>query len=126
MSIKTLQPPEFTDDEQAQLVTDLLALKKSQIGEFLARVNLPRTGTKEQIRGRIEKALHEKTISFSLLIQFLDEVIPWGKQHVFLFKGPRSSIANWKNQNWLANLLKQHRFGRYLNASLALASFQTR
>jgi hypothetical protein len=121
MSIKMLQPPEFTDDEQAQLVTDLLALKKAQIGDFLVRVGLPKSGTKEQIRSRVEDALGDSTISLARLVQFLDEVIPWGKQHVLLYKGPRTSIANWKKTDCVAELLKRHRLGKYLNASLPLA-----
>ena len=54
-------------------------------------------------------------------MQFLDQVISWGKQHVFLYRGPRSSIANWKKADWLAKLLKKHRFGKCLNANLSLA-----
>jgi hypothetical protein len=121
MSIKTLQPPAFTADEQAQIITDLLALKKAQIADFLALAELHKSGTKEQIRGRVEEALDDSTISLAQIVQFLDDVIPWGKQHVQLYKGPRTSIANWKKTDWLAKLLKRHRLGKYLNASLPLA-----
>ena len=121
MSIKTLESPTFTDDEHAQIVTGLLALKKTQIRDFLARVGLKKSGTKEDIRGRIEAALDDGSVTLSQLVQFLDEVIPWGKQHLFLYKGPRTSIANWKKTDWVANLLKKHRMGKYLNANLPLA-----
>ena len=77
MSIKTLQAPGFTDDEQAQLVTDLLVLKKTQIRDFLARNGLTKTGTKAEIRGRIEEALLDGALSPVQIVQFLDEVIPW-------------------------------------------------
>jgi len=120
MSIKSLPPPDFSDDDQAQIVTDLLALKKALIGEFLKRCKLPKSGTKEQIRERIEGALEDGTVSLSQIVHFLDEVIPWGKQHVYLYKGPQRSIANWKKTDWLAKLLKKHRLGKYLNASLPL------
>jgi hypothetical protein len=53
MNIETLQSPGFTDEEQSQIITDLLALKKTQIGEFLTRIDLPKSGTKEEIRSRI-------------------------------------------------------------------------
>lgn len=111
----------FTEEEQDQIVTDLLALKKEQIRDFLARNKLLLSGTKEEIRGRIEDALQEGVISLARLVEFLDEVIPWGKQHVFLYKGPKSSIANWKKTDWLTKLLKTHRLGKYLNATLPLA-----
>ncbi len=31
------------------------------------------------------------------LIEYLDEVMPWGKQHVYLLVGPEFSIAKWKS-----------------------------
>jgi hypothetical protein len=116
-----MKKPKFTEEEQAQIVTDLLVLTREQIRDFLARNELPVSGTKEQYRGYVEKALQEGVISLSKLVEFLDEVIPWGKQHVFLYKGPKSSIANWKKTDWMVKLLKKHRFGKYLNASLPLA-----
>lgn len=121
ISVRTLEAPGFTEDEQAQVVTDLLALKKTQIQEFLTRNGLKKAGSKSEIRERIEDAIRSEALPPAQLVQFLDEVIPWGKQHVYLFKGPRSSIANWKKTEWVANLLKQHRLGKYLNATLPLA-----
>jgi len=120
-SLKTLKAPEYTDEEQAQLVTDLLVLKKGQIQGFLARNELPRSGTKAEIRDRIEEALREGDLPPERIVQFLDEVTPWGKQHVYLYKGPGSSIANWKKTDWVASLLKEHRLRKYLNATLPLA-----
>ncbi len=60
-------------------------------------------------------------LSLSTIVQYLDEVIPWGKQHVYLYTGPQTSIDNWRKTAWVAKLLKKHRFGKYLNASLPLA-----
>lgn len=120
-NLKTLKAPEYTDEEQTQLVTDLLVLKKAQIQDFLARHKLPRSGTKAEIRDRIEEALHEGDLLPERLVQFLDQVTPWGKQHVYLYKGPVRSIADWKKPDWVASLLKQHRLGKYLNATLPLA-----
>ncbi|MCK4873634.1 MAG: hypothetical protein KAS72_13005 [Phycisphaerales bacterium] len=121
MSIKTLVAPGFTDAELAQLVTDLLALKKPQIQDFLAQIELPKSGTKAEIRDRIDEALRDGAIPPDRFVRFLDEVTPWGKQHVFLYKGPGASIANWKKADWVEGLLKQHRLGKYLNATLPLA-----
>ena len=120
MNVKTLAPPAFTEDEETLIVTDLLALKKTQIGEFFARNGFPKSGTKEQLRARIEESLGDGTLSLSKIVEFLDEVIPWGKQHVYLYKGPQTSIDNWRNTDWVAKLLKKNRFGKYLNARLSL------
>ncbi len=118
--IKMLEPLGFTDDEQEQLVTDLLALKKRQIQEFLVQLELPKSGTKAELRSRIEESLLDSTISPEQIVRYLDEVVPWGKQHVYLYGGPKTSIADWKDVGWFKAHLKQHRLGKYLNAVLPL------
>jgi len=117
---KTRGSLSFTEDEQALIVTDLIALKKEQIGDFLAGVGLAKSGTKEVLRTRIEGALEDGALTMPQIVQFLDNVIPWGKQHVYLYNGPQSSISDWRNETWVAKLLKKHRMGKYLNASLPL------
>jgi hypothetical protein len=112
--------PVFSSDEQELIITDLLALKKTQIGDFLSRCELAKSGTKEEIRARIEEALEAGDVSLSQVVEFLDEMIPWGKQHVYLYSGPKTSIANWRKPAWFAKLLSDHRVGKYLNASLPL------
>ncbi len=110
----------FNDDEQALLIADLLALKKTQISEFLSMNDLPRSGTKEELRERIEAALEAGSLTLAGIVQFLDGVIPWGKQHVYLYKGPQTPIDDWRKTDWVTNLLKQHRLKKYLNACLPL------
>lgn len=120
MQPKTIGSPSFTEDEQALIITDLIALKKDKISEFLASVGLQKSGTKEVFQERIEEALEDDSLSLSQIVQFLDSVIPWGKQHVYLYKGPKTSIANWRKEEWVEKLLKKHRLGKYLNANLPL------
>jgi hypothetical protein len=78
------------------------------------------SGTKEVLRGRIEEALDDGSLVISQIVQFLDSAIPWGKQHVYLYKGPQSWIADWRTESCFSRLLKKHRLGKYLNASLPL------
>ena len=117
---KTAGSPSFTEDEQSLIISDLLALKKGQIADFLASVGLAKSGTKEVLRVRIEKAVADESLSLPKIVEFLDNVIPWGKQHVYLYKGPQSSIAEWRKEDRIATLLKKHRLGKYLNASMPL------
>ena len=84
-----MKKPKFTEKEQAQIVTDLLVLKREQIHDFLVRNELPVSGGKKQDRGYVEEALQEGVISLTKLVEFLDEVIPWGKQHVSCIKAQR-------------------------------------
>ena len=50
----------------------------------------------------------------------LDSVAPWGKQHVFLYDGPRGEVQTWKDPDHTQRLLKQHRLGKLFNARLPL------
>lgn len=118
--LKTGSSPSFNEDEQSLIIADLLSLKKKQIGEFLRGCNLPRSGTKEQLRARIEDALEEETLSLAQIVHFLDSVIPWGKQHIYLFSGHDDDISDWRKPEWVSKLLKQHRMGKHLNAQLPL------
>jgi hypothetical protein len=116
----TITSRSFTDGEQALIVTDLLALKKGQISEFLADAGLARSGTKQELRTRIEEALEDKRLSLTQIVQFLDSVTPWGKQHVYLYNGPRTSIVDWRSEDCVRKLLETHRLGKFLNANLPI------
>lgn len=83
MNIKALEAPDYTDEELSQLVTDLLVLTKAQIEDFLGQNDLRRSSTKAEKRERIEEALNDGDLAPERIIQFLDAVIPWGKQHVY-------------------------------------------
>lgn len=119
--VRILKAPGLTDEERAQLIADLLVLKKPQIQEFLEQRGVPKSGTKAEIRERIEEAIARGELAPSSIVQFLDEVTPWGKQHVYLYDGPANSIAEWRDRDWVQSHLKRHRLGKYLNASLPLA-----
>jgi len=120
LSIKLLQPPDYTAEECQALIDFVLALRKSHIQDFLKRIELPRSGTKPELRERLQKALDEGQLTHEQLVDFLDAVSPWGKQHVFLFKGPRGDLRAWKDPTRVLKFLKQHRVGRLFNARLPL------
>lgn len=120
MIVRMLEAPAFSEGDRDLLLSDLLALKKDQIRDFLGRHKLLRAGRKDEIRCRVEEALADETLSLSQLVEFLDEVIPWGKQHVLLYKGPQKPIADWRKKEWFEALLTKHRAGKYLNAKLPL------
>jgi len=121
MNTKPPAPTALTEDEQALIVTDLLALKKTKIAAFLSENGFPKSGTKEELRARIEHSLADGTLALSPIVRYLDEVIPWGKQHAYLYHGPQSSIDDWRKPDWVARLLKKHHCDKYLNASLPCA-----
>jgi len=120
VTVRSLTPPQYTDDEKAALVDFLLALKKTHLRDFFREQDMPRSGTKAEMRERLQDALAEERLSYQQIVDFLDSVAPWGKQHVILFDGPRRDLQSWKDPDLLLTHLKQHRVGKYLNARLPL------
>jgi hypothetical protein len=119
-SIKLLGPPDYSAEEQQALIDFVLALRKSHIQDFLNQVELPKSGTKEDLRERLQEALDGGDLTYERLVDFLDSVSPWGKQHVFLYRGPGNDVQAWKDPDHVWGLLKQHRLGRLFNARLPL------
>jgi hypothetical protein len=119
-TIRLLQPPEYTMEEREALVDFVLAFRKSHIRDFLKEVDLPVSGTKPELRSRLQDALKDNGLAYERLVDFLDSVAPWGKQHVFLYTGPRGDMKAWKEPHHVLGLLKQHRLGKIFNARLPL------
>lgn len=119
-SIKLLPPPDYTAQECESLIDFVLALRKSHIKELLKGAELPMAGTKPDLRSRLEDALKKGRFKYERLVEFLDVVAPWGKQHVFLYKGPRGDLQTWKDADHVLGILKQHRLGKLFNAQLPL------
>ena len=118
--IRLLKPPEYTAEEREALIDFVLALRKSHIRDFLKLVELPVSGTKPDLRERLQEALKNGGLALEQLVAFLDTVAPWGKQHVFLYDGPRFDLRRWKEPGHVQGLLKEHRLGKLFNARLAL------
>ena len=91
-SIKLLGAPEYTAEERKALIDFVLDLRKSHIQEFLARAELPKSGTKSDLRDRIQEALDEGHLTYEQLVDLLDTAAPGGKQHVLLYTGPLSNL----------------------------------
>jgi len=118
--IRLLDAPEYTAEERQSLVDFVLALKKTHIQDFLQRVELSKSGTKTDLRERLQEALDEGRLAYERVVDFLDSVVPWGKQHVFLYTGPRDDLRSWKDPDHVLRHLKRHRVGKFFNARLPL------
>ncbi len=96
-------------DELRQLVLELAALSAEQRSGFMATHGLPRSlSNKSEVQERIQEAVASGNVTREHLINYLDEVVPWGKQHIFLLRGPATSIRNWKITSWVKNHLQQN------------------
>lgn len=119
-SVTLLEPPVYTGEEQKALIDFVCDLKITNVQEFLKQVNLPVSGTKPELRSRIQEGLEAGEITYEQIVAFLDSVAPWGKQHVFLYAGPQNNIASWKNPDYVRELLKRHNMEELFNARLPL------
>jgi len=115
-----LEPPAYTGDEQKILIDFVLALQKRHVRDFLKRAGLRSSGTKPDLREKIQEALQNGDLTYEQVVDFLDSVASWGKQHVILYKGPRGDLRSWKDADQIQRHLKQHRVGKFLNARLPL------
>src|SRR5437879_4808682 len=102
---------EYTQEEREQSVAYLLALRKSQIRVFLESHDLARSGTKEDLRSRIQEALDDGDLEYESLVQTLDDVTPWAKQHVQLYEEAKRPPGHWTDQAWVKEHLKKRHLG---------------
>jgi len=119
-SIELLQPPEYTAGERCALIDFVLALRKSHIQGFLRQIELATYGAKSDLRERLQEALDDGRLTYERMVEFLDSVAPWGKQHVFIYTGPRSDLRSWKAPGRVLQRLKRYRVGRLFNSRLPL------
>jgi hypothetical protein len=59
-------------------------------------VGLARSGTKAELRERAEGALLAETFSLDDLIDYVDLVEPWGRQHVIMLDAESSAASGWR------------------------------
>jgi hypothetical protein len=74
---------EEPDDEVGRILDLLLAHKKKFTADFLKEKDLQFSGTRTELRDRIEDYVTKDKIKPSQLISLLDEIEGWGEQHVY-------------------------------------------
>jgi hypothetical protein len=113
-------PPTYTAEEVELLLAYVAELRKDILQGFLERSDLVKSGNKAEVITRLQSAVEEGSLSYDALIELLDDVEPWNKQHVFLYNGTTAPIASWRDVSWVEAHLKQHRVHKYLNERVPL------
>jgi hypothetical protein len=93
-----MSTPADPRSESELLIDVLLGLRVDRVREFMDQVGLPRSGTKADLRGRAEAGLLDGTFSINNLVDFLDQVEPWGRQHVLLLDAEPSAATGWRQE----------------------------
>jgi len=119
-ALRELPAPQYSQEEREKIIQYFMDLKGDLIREFLSNQNLPKSGTKPELKELIEEYLDEGQIKYSDLVNLLDSVIPFGKQHIFLLNGPEAEIDKWRDSSYVKTLLDKNNVSQYLNARLPL------
>jgi hypothetical protein len=75
-------------EEERFVVDTFMGLTVAQLRDFLRTNGLPVSGTKTEIRTRVDDALKAKVLKVADLLEALDEVTPWWKHHAFFLDAP--------------------------------------
>ncbi len=113
--------PTYTAAEEDLIITSLMSLKKEKIQLFLGVHGLTGAGTKAKQRGTLLEAISASEIRYAQIVAYLDQLEPWGKQHVFLYDGPDSDISAWRDAIWVRERLQRYELDDYLDTQVPLA-----
>jgi len=104
-----------TAEELALLVDYLFAHRKHHVQSFLGEHGIPRTGTKLQLRERLQQSRNDGHFRVLDLITLLDRIEGWGNQHCYLFRAADSRAASWRKQSTVEKTLRENRCIGLLN-----------
>lgn len=82
------------EEADALLFQYLGGLTNEQLGELLSSCGLAKSGTKDDLVSRLEKSYEDGIVSKTDLVSFLNQADRWGKQHVYLYKGPGKTLQS--------------------------------
>ena len=88
----------FDSSEIELLIQYVLSHKKNYVQQFLRDHNLPVSGTKEELKERLETQVSDEQIAPEDLVGLLNEVEGWGDQHIYLYESPPGETAVWKSE----------------------------
>jgi hypothetical protein len=105
----------YAADDVELLFTYVADLRKDRLKEYLDGNGLAKGGSKTEVIRRLKEAIDDGQLSYDSLIELLDEVEPWGKQHIFILKSRDADPAPWKNKNAVDAVIAEHGLKGLLN-----------
>jgi len=110
----------YSNEEQEKILDYFGELKSDYIRPFLASHNLHRSGPKTQLLVNVREGIENDSIDYADLVNHIDTIIRWGKQHVFLYDGPESEVENWRDSDYFHARLQLGRVSNLLSEKLPL------
>jgi hypothetical protein len=93
-------------DETQFLLDSVMAQRAEHAKQLLGSAGLQKTGTKHDLRERLAEALSAGDLTPNHLVEVLDTVEAWGRQHVFLYVAPDKVPVHLKSVTGLQSTLK--------------------
>jgi len=121
-----LEPVEYSDDiefnetEQEEIIKYFMDLNLDFIKNFCEIHDIPKTGNKPDFQERIIENIDEGIISHIDLIDYVDGIEKYGKQHVFIYKGSDTILNQWNDNAHVDQLIKDNELLRYRNTRLPI------
>ncbi|MBX9766357.1 MAG: SAP domain-containing protein [Bdellovibrionales bacterium] len=85
------------------------------VGNFFAEHGMKKSGSKDELRERIEAAIAERLIDPAEVVALLNDIEGWGNQHVYLFKARASILNEWRTESRVKAILRENRAISLLN-----------
>jgi hypothetical protein len=103
------------------LIDHLLALTTAELRGLRRRFGFASSQNKGELRDILSAAITNGTLTTAAIIEFLDQVTPWGKQHIFLYRGKSGTQKHWTNRRNVKNTLATHGLLDLLDKQVPLA-----
>lgn len=112
---------ERASSETDLLIDFLLSLRLDRARAFLRKSELPISGTRAELRARLREALDTGALDIDALVLYLDEVEPWGKQHVLVYRPRQERPRAWADPSSAERTLRASDLAELVGRAVPLA-----
>ena len=111
---------EFSEKEQEEIIKYFMDLNLNFIKDFCDIHDIPKRGNKRDYQERIIENIDEGIISYINLIDFVDEIERYGKQHVLLYNGSDPILDHWNDNEYVDNVMSEDNILKYMHTRLPI------
>ena len=107
-------------EEQRQLVDYVLSLRSDRIRGLLVAHGIPSSGPKRTLRERLVVAISDEAVGTEQIAAYLDQVEPWGNQHVYLYDVGDLLSSEWTDSEAVLSTLDEEGVMEFVTQPLTL------
>lgn len=108
-------------NESKILVAALMAQRLEHARDLLSAAGLPKSGRREVVEALLLTSVQSGQIPIELVIERLDKIEAWGRQHVFVYQAPERIPMEFRSATALQRKLDNAGFRIQVNTPLSLA-----